>query len=416
MTESHPARPRAREIGLALPGVPGPLNAITDVAGVLVGATTLIEGEGPLRPGHGPVRTGVTAILPRGRSAAMIPAWAGISALNGNGEMTGSHWIADGGHFYGPILLTNTHSVGMAHHAAIGWMIDTYATFTEEHAFALPVVAETYDGVLNDINGRHVREEHVRAALDGATGGPVQEGAVGGGTGMICYELKGGTGTSSRRVGDHTVAALVQANHGMRDWLTVLGVPVGRVLRDDRLQRRESGSIIVVLATDTPMMPHQLQRLARRAAIGIGRNGTPSGNGSGDIFLAFSTANPIPRADLDSGVHDFAFLADATFDPYYLAAVEATEEAVLNAMLAAHDFTTLKPAGRTCRALYRRSPARCNGPGAETRQQVHLSRPLPRAGGRRMQLVIRLRGCWLNFPRAGKAGAGKPRGGLDDRP
>ena len=351
MTESRVAKPRAREIGLAMPGVPGPLNAITDVAGILVGTTTLIEGEGLLRTGHGPVRTGVTAILPRGRSTAMIPAWAGISALNGNGEMTGSHWIADGGHFYGPIILTNTHSVGIAHHAAVGWMIDTYPAFADEHVFAMPVVAETYDGVLNDVNGRHIREEHVRAALDSATDGPVQEGAVGGGTGMICYEFKGGTGTSSRRVGDHTVAALIQANHGMRDWLTVLGVPVGRVLRDDRLRRRESGSIIVILATDAPMMPHQLQRLARRAAIGIGRHGTPGGNNSGDIFLAFSTANPIPRADLESGVHDFRFLADAMFDPYYLAAVEATEEAVLNAMLAARDFTTLKPAGKTCRAL-----------------------------------------------------------------
>jgi D-aminopeptidase len=344
-------KPRAREIGLAMPGVPGPLNAITDVAGVAVGATTLIEGEGPLRPGHGPVCTGVTAILPRGRSTEMIPVWAGISALNGNGEMTGSHWIADGGYFYGPILLTNTHSVGIAHHAAVGWMIDSYPKFTDEHVFALPVVAETFDGVLNDVNGRHVREEHVRAAIDAVTYGPVQEGAVGGGTGMICYELKGGTGTSSRLVGDHTVAALVQANHGMRDWLTVLGAPVGRVLRDDLLFKRETGSIIVVLATDAPMMPHQLQRLARRSAIGIGRHGTPSGNNSGDIFLAFSTANPIPRTELRSGIHEFSFLADEMFDPYYLAAVEATEEAVLNAMLAAHDFATLKPAGKTCRAL-----------------------------------------------------------------
>jgi len=351
VTEERGTKPRAREIGLAMPGAPGPLNAITDVPGVLVGSTTLIEGEGPLRQGHGPVRTGVTAILPRGRSPEMIPAWGGIYALNGNGEMTGSHWIADGGHFYGPILITNTHSVGIAHHAAIGWMIDTYPAFRNEHVFAMPVVAETYDGVLNDINGRHVREDHVRAAIDSATDGPVQEGAVGGGTGMICYEFKGGTGTSSRRVGDHVVAAHVQANHGMRDWFTVLGVPVGRMLRDDRLRRRESGSIIVILATDAPMMPHQLQRLARRAALGIGRHGTPGGNNSGDIFLAFSTANPIPRAELEAGTHDLRFLADPMFDPYYLAAVEATEEAVLNAMLAAEDFTTLKPAGRICRAL-----------------------------------------------------------------
>lgn len=344
-------KPRAREVGLALPGVPGPHNAITDVSGVLVGVTTLIEGDGLLQVGQGPVRTGVTAILPRGRSAEMIPAWAGIARFNGNGEMTGSHWIADGGHFYGPIVITNTHSVGIAHDAAIGWMIDTYPQFRREHVFAMPVVAETYDGVLNDINGRHVREEHVRAALDAATDGPVEEGAVGGGTGMICYGFKGGTGTSSRQVGDHVVAALVQANHGLREQLTVLGVPVGRVLPEDEPQRRERGSIIVILATDTPMMPHQLQRLARRATIGIGRHGTPGGNGSGDIFLAFSTANAMPRADLECGVHDFAFLSDDMFDPYYLAAVEATEEAVLNAMLSARDFTTLKPPGKVCRAL-----------------------------------------------------------------
>ena len=342
---------RARDMGLAFQGGPGPLNAITDIAGVEVGMTTLVEGDGPLSPGRGPVRTGATAILPRGKTPEMIPVWAGISALNGNGEMTGSHWIADGGHFYGPIVLTNTHSVGIAHDAVVGWMIDTYPVFTSQHVFALPVIAETYDGVLNDINGRHLRGAHVRAALDSATGGPVAEGAVGGGTGMICYEFKGGTGTSSRRVNDHVVAAVVQANHGTRDWLTVLGAPVGQVLRGDLIQRREMGSIIVVLATDAPMMPHQLQRLARRAAIGIGRHGTPGGNNSGDIFIAFSTANPIPRAELNAGTHAFTFLSDDLFDAYYMAAIQATEEAVLNAMLAATDFTTLKPAGKICRAL-----------------------------------------------------------------
>ena len=345
-------KPRAREAGLAFPGQPGPLNAITDVTGVEVGFTTLIAGDGPLVPGRGPVRTGVTAILPRGRDARPVPVWAGLHALNGNGEMTGSHWIADAGHFYGPVLLTNTHSVGIAHHAAVRWMIDTYAPkMGEAHFWALPVVSETYDGVLNDINGQHVTEAHVLAAIEGARGGPVAEGNVGGGTGMICYEFKGGTGTSSRRVGAWTVGALVQANHGRRDWLTVLGVRVGTSLGGDRLWDRETGSIIVVLATDAPMMPHQLNRLARRATIGIGRQGTPGGNGSGDIFLAFSTANSIPRTDLVDGEHDYRFLADDAFDPFYMAAVQATEEAVLNAMAAAEDMTTLRPPGKISRAI-----------------------------------------------------------------
>jgi D-aminopeptidase len=346
-------KPRAREAGLPFPGRPGPLNAITDVPGVEVGCTTLLEGDGPLIPGRGPVRTGVTAILPRGRDPQPVPVWAGLHALNGNGEMTGSHWIADAGHFYGPVILTNTHSVGIAHHAAVRWMIETYAPALgdEAHFWALPVVAETYDGVLNDINGQHVTEAHVRAAIEAARGGPVSEGSVGGGTGMICYEFKGGTGTSSRRVGDWTVGALVQANHGRRDWLTILGVPVGDRLQGDDLWERETGSIIVVLATDAPMMPHQLNRLARRATIGIGRHGTPGGNSSGDIFLAFSTANPIPRVGLARGEHGYRFLSDDEFDPFYMAAVEATEEAVVNAMAAAEDMTTLRPPGKVCRAI-----------------------------------------------------------------
>ena len=344
-------KPRARDLGLDFPGQPGSLNSLTDLAGVLVGATTIIQGSGDLVVGKGPVRTGVTAILPRGKAPGMVPVWAGIYALNGNGEMTGSHWIEDGGYFYGPICLTNTHSVGVVHHAATRWMIDTYPEFADEHVWALPVVAETYDGVLNDINGQHVTAAHVRAALDSAADGPVLEGNVGGGTGMICYEFKGGTGTSSRRVGQHLVAALVQANHGMRDWFTVLGIPLGAKMRDDLLFERETGSIIVILGTNAPMMPHQLNRLARRAAIGIGRHGTPGGNNSGDIFLAFSTANPIPRSQLESGAHDFRFLSDAEFDAYYLAAVHSTEEAILNAMVAAEDMTTVKPPGLTCRAL-----------------------------------------------------------------
>lgn len=345
------SKPRARALGLEFSGKPGELNAITDVPGVMVGATTLIEGSGDLVVGKGPVRTGVTTILPRGRDDRLIPVWAGIHALNGNGEMTGSHWIRDGGYFFGPICLTNTHSVGIAHHAAVRWMIGQYPEFIDEHAWAMPVVAETYDGMLNDINGQHLTEAHVLAALDNASGGPVTEGNSGGGTGMICYEFKGGTGTASRRVGDQTVAALVQANHGMRDWLTIQGVAVGRQMRNDLLQKRESGSIIVILATDAPMMPHQLNRLARRASIGLGRQGTPGGNSSGDIFLAFSTANPLPRAQLLSGTHDFRFLTDNEFDACYEAAVQVTEEAVVNAMVAAEDMQTLKPAGSHCRAI-----------------------------------------------------------------
>lgn len=344
-------KPRARELGLQFSGEPGDLNAITDVPGVLVGATTLIEGSGKLVVGKGPVRTGVTAILPRGRDDRLIPVWAGVHAFNGNGEMTGTHWIRDGGYFLGPICLTNTHSVGIAHHAATRWMIAHYPEFIDEYGWAMPVVAETFDGMLNDINGQHLSEAHVLAALDNARDGPVAEGNVGGGTGMICYEFKGGTGSASRRVGDYVVAALVQANHGLRDWLTIQGVPVGLQMRNDLLKKRESGSIIVILATDAPMMPHQLDRLARRATIGIGRQGTPGGNSSGDIFLAFSTANPLPYAQLLSGKHDFSFLADDEFDACYAAAVQATEEAVVNAMVAAEDMETLKPAGMHCRAI-----------------------------------------------------------------
>lgn len=345
------AKKRARDLDLDIPGQPGPLNAITDVPGVEVGLTTLISGDGPLEVGKGPVRTGVTAILPRGHDRSLSAVWAGIYALNGNGEMTGSHWIKDGGYFHGPILITNTQSVGMAHHAAVGWMIDHYPEIRENHFWCMPVVAETYDGILNDINGRHLKEDHVRAALDAATGGPVPEGPVGGGTGMITYEFKGGTGTASRKVGEYMVGVLLQANHGIRDWLTVFGTRVGHLLRDDLLMRREQGSIIVIIATDAPMMPHQLQRLARRAAIGIGRNGSPGGNSSGDIFLAFSTANRRTRAETETGVLNLDYLSDNDFDPFYLAAVEATEEAVINAMLAGEDFATLKPAGKTCRAL-----------------------------------------------------------------
>jgi D-aminopeptidase len=271
--------------------------------------------------------------------------------------MTGTHWIHDGGYLIGPVCITNTHSVGIVHHAAVRWTIETYReNWGEEHLWAMPVVAETYDGVLNDINGQHLTESHALDAMRSAKPGPVAEGNVGGGTGMICYEFKGGTGTSSRRINidgqEFTVAALVQANHGIRPWLTILGVPVGRHLTDDRLlPRHEQGSIIVILATDIPMMPHQLNRLARRAAIGIGRGGTPGGNNSGDIFLAFSVANPMPLSRIDQAFLSFDWVNDEQCDPIYLAAVESVEEAVINALLAAEDMTTLRPSGHICRAL-----------------------------------------------------------------
>ena len=347
---------RGRDIGLPFPGEAGPYNAITDVPGVEVGFCTRIEGEGELVQGKGPVRTGVTAILPLGRAPEAQPVWAGMYALNGNGEMTGTHWIHDGGYFVGPVCITNTHSVGIVHHAATRWMIRTHAPDWERHhLWAMPVVAETYDGVLNDINGQHLNEEDALAALDAATPGPVAEGNVGGGTGMIAYEFKGGTGTASRRLaidGDSFhVGALVQANHGLRPWLTILGRRVGEAMPEDRLASAEQGSIIAILGTDLPMAPHQLRRLAKRAAIGIGRGGTPGGNNSGDIFLAFSVANRGPLPQLSGPRRMLEMLNDECFDPVYLAAVEAIEEAVVNAMLAAEDMTTLRPPGLNCRAI-----------------------------------------------------------------
>ena len=348
---------RARDLGLDLPGTPGQHNAITDVPGIEVGYTTVITGDGPLVAGKGPVRTGVTAILPRGRDQVPQPVWAGTHSFNGNGEMTGTHWIRDGGYLLGPVMITNTHSVGRVHQAAVQWMIDTYPEhWGSEHLWAMPVVGETYDGTLNDINGLHLDEAHARNALDNATTGPVAEGNVGGGTGMICYEFKGGTGTSSRQISildrDYRVGVLVQANHGRRQDLTVLGVPVGRYLTDDCLPNElEAGSIIAVIATDVPMMPHQLHRLAKRGTIGIARGGTVGGNGSGDIFLAFSTANPMPIEQMGEINTNFEWLGDDLCDAVYAAAVDAIEEAVINALLGATDMTTLRPAGYTCRAI-----------------------------------------------------------------
>ena len=347
---------RGRELGLPFPGKTGDYNAITDVPGVEVGYCTRIEGEGPLVQGKGPLRSGVTAILPRGHETDPHPVWAGMYALNGNGEMTGTHWIRDGGYFVGPICITNTHSVGMVHHAAVKWIIQNYSkAWQSEHLWAMPVVAETYDGVLNDINGQHINEEDALQALKSTMSGPIAEGNVGGGTGMICFEFKGGTGTSSRCLEldgeEFVLGALVQANHGLRPWLTVLGQPVGKEMLEDRLMDKERGSIIVVLSTNLPMAPHQLQRLAKRAAIGIGRGGTPGGNNSGDIFLAFSTANCGPLPQMAGSRLRLDMINDELLDPVYMAATESIEEAVINAMLAAEDMTTLRPPGLICRAI-----------------------------------------------------------------
>ena len=350
------SKARGRELGLPFPGKTGINNAITDIPGVEVGYCTRIEGDGPLRQGKGPVRSGVTAILPRGHNSEPHPVWAGMYALNGNGEMTGTHWIRDGGYFVGPICITNTHSVGMVHHGAVKWMINQYSSvWQSKHLWAMPVVAETYDGVLNDINGQHITEHDALQALNSAAGGAIAEGNVGGGTGMICYEFKGGTGTASRQldVGGQgfVVGALVQANHGLRPWLTVLGQAVGKDMQDDRLMDSEQGSIIVILGTDLPLAPHQLQRLAKRAAIGIGRGGTPGGNNSGDIFLAFSTANCVPLPQLAGPRLNLEMINDELLDPVFMAATESIEEAVINALLAAEDMTTLRHSGHTCRAI-----------------------------------------------------------------
>ena len=333
---------RARDLGLPFPGHPGPLNAITDVSGIFVGMRTLIE-DLP-RPGRArPVRTGVTAILPHAQQAYPVPVYAGFHRFNGNGEMTGTHWIADGGWFCGPILITNTHAVGRAHHAAVSWMINRYESHFSlgRHVWAMPVIAETYDGILNDINAQPLTENDVLAALDAATSGPVLEGSCGGGTGMITYGFKGGTGTASRQVhidGEgYTVAVLVQANHGIRDWLTICGVPVGRELPEESAQsaRNENGSIIVVIATDAPLAPHQLNRVARRGSIGIGRNGTVGGNNSGDIFLAFSTANAGPMPIDAPARLSLELLNDECLDVIYEGVIQCVEEAVVNAMVAA---------------------------------------------------------------------------------
>lgn len=342
-------KPRARDLGLPFPGTPGPLNAITDVPGVQVGFCTLTDAARKMR-------TGVTAILPRPDRGLPVPVWAGHYALNGNGEMTGTHWIDDAGYMIGPVCITNTHGVGAVHHGATRWMIDRYADFfARDHGWAMPVIAETYDGVLNDINALHVTPEHALAALNDARGGPVAEGSTGGGNGMIAYEFKGGTGTASRRVqiggAEYMIGVLVQANHGRRPDFLVMGRPVGRLQPQGTFNRRELGSIIVVLITDAPLSGLSLRQIAKRAALGIGRGGTPGGNGSGDIFLALSVANPGPMPQKDGPLLQKTELNGEMIDPLYLGAVEAVEEAVVNAIVAGEDVATVKPPGQVVRAV-----------------------------------------------------------------
>ena len=366
--------PNARALGIPLQGEPGLNNAITDVAGVEVGHTTIIEGQGRLIVGQGPIRTGVTAILPRGRESgdSTFAAWF---SLNGNGEMTGTTWIEHSGLLEGPILITNTHSVGVVRDAVIAWQRDRDPSFL----WALPVVAETYDGSLNDINGFHVTAEHAFAALDGARSGAVEQGAVGGGTGMRCHGVKGGIGSSSRRVGDYTVGILVQCNQGSRSDLRVAGVPVGEMLPEpsacyaDRSIPAElrrsgvrwcdngeeaagkmepipegSGSIIIVLATDAPLLPTQIKRLVTRTTMGLARIGGMGYNGSGDIFIGFTTANRSAAAERSTAV-GLEMLPNDRLNPFISASVHATEEAILNAMLAAETLTGIN--GYTVPAL-----------------------------------------------------------------
>ena len=351
---------RGRQLGLPFEGQTGKFNAITDVPGVLVGSKTLISGSLPMIQGKGPISTGITSILPKGFNKELQPIRAGMHALIGNGEITGTHWIKDGGYFIGPICITNTHSVGITHHASIKWIINQYKEYwSNNHLWAMPVVAETYDGVLNDINGQHVTESDVTEAIKKAKPEEVQEGNCGGGTGMICYEFKGGTGTSSRMINiegeKFTVATLVQANHGIRPWLNILGVPVGKHLDNDRLksvfENNELGSIIVIIATNAPIMPHQLRRMAKRAALGIARGGSPGGSNSGDIFLAFSTANSKLIPQLSKSKLQFEYINDEVFDDIYLSIVQSVEESVINAMLAADDMETIRPEGFICKAI-----------------------------------------------------------------
>ena len=344
------AKPRARDLGVPFDGTPGPLNAITDVSGVIVGHTTLISGEGKLQVGKGPVRTGVTAVLPRGKDSMNNPVFAGWWSLNGNGEMTGTTWVEESGFLEGPVMITNTHSVGVVRDAVIQWRVAHGQPDPTGYWWSLPVVAETWDGWLNDINGFHVKPEHAFHAIDSAHGGAVEEGAVGGGTGMVCNGFKGGIGTSSRKLGEkdggYSVGVLVQCNYGSRNNLRIAGIPVGREIPADdpyagtAFVNDDHGSIIVVVATDAPLVAHQLKRLARRVSLGLGRDGSISGNGSGDIFIAFSTANP--GAAAADHVVDLKMLPNDRLDPVFGATVQATEEAIVNAMIASETMTGIE--------------------------------------------------------------------------
>ena len=336
-------KPRARDLGFYFDGSPGSLNAITDVSGVQVGHTTLIEGEGKLIQGKGPIRTGVTAILPRGDRSLDDPCFAGWSSLNGNGEMTGTTWVEESGFAEGPIMITNTHSVGIVRDAVISWRASQGSADASGYWWSLPIVAETWDGLLNDINGFHVKEKHAHEAIRNAKGGPVEEGCVGGGTGMVCHSFKGGIGTASRVVTiknqDYTLGVLVQANYGDRKNLTIAGVPVGKEITD--LMPRDSyeknhegdGSIIVVIATDAPLLAHQMKRLARRVPMGVGKVGGYGHDGSGDIFIAFSTANS--NVAFSDGTVNVEMLPNWMISPLFEATVQAVEEAIINTLVAA---------------------------------------------------------------------------------
>jgi len=341
---------KARDLGIPFDGKPGKFNAITDVEGVLVGHSTIIEGEGELVIGKGPIRTGVTTILPLGKTTDEV--FASFFSYNGNGEMTGSHWLEESGHLKGPISITNTHSVGIVRDAVVEWLFKNNL-FQGQIFWGLPVVAETYDGLLNDLNGFHVKKEHLFEALDNAKSGEVLEGNVGGGTGMICHQFKGGIGTSSRildeKFGGYTIGALVQANYGWRDHLTIAGVPVGKELEKELLpeinkvyediRRENEGSIIVVIATDAPLLPYQLKRVAKRVTAGLARVGGYGHNGSGDIFIAFSTANILDSSDKKVNVKNYESLNDNLIDPLFKATAEVTEEAIVNALVNAETMT-----------------------------------------------------------------------------
>ena len=341
---------RARDLGIPFDGTPGKLNSITDVPGVEVGYTTIISGEGKLEVGKGPVRTGVTAIIPRGHNSLNDPVYAGYFSLNGNGEMTGTAWVDESGFLEGPIVITNTHSVGVARDAVIAWRIKHGAPDTTGYWWSLPVVAETWDGWLNDINGFHVKAEDVWNALDTEHSDVIEEGSVGGGTGMICYEFKGGNGTASRQIKIRPAAAgkdapprtfvvgvFLQANFGRRSQLVIAGAPVGKEIPGE-VYKQESGSCIAVVATDAPLLPNQLKRIARRVSLGLARTGTVSGNGSGDLFIAFSTANP-NAANPDQVTHSVETIPNDLLDPLFAGVVQATEEAVVNALVDNHSMT-----------------------------------------------------------------------------